>query len=176
MQVQDDVISQSAQHQQQVIEEYLQHAPPNPTTYNAGDLVLLKPGAREKYSKLQPRWLGPMAVVGMVESEYQLQDLNTHKIKLVHPERLKIYVPDAVNEAANVATWDGDETMLDKIVAHKSALTPARWKFQCRWVDYGSDQDTWEPFRHVKHTEAFARYVHDHDLTEFPKDKYPLSP
>lgn len=171
---QEDIITASEAHQQQVVEDYLRTAPPNPTTYSAGDLVLIKPGVRPKGAKLQPRWLGPMAIIGTVKDEYQCQDLNTGKIKLIHAERIKLYNPDSSVNSADAALWDEDIALIEKIVSHTVGATPGRWKFQCRWVDYGVEHDTWEPLKHVKHTEAFARYVHDHALPPFPPHKYPL--
>ncbi|KAF6753112.1 hypothetical protein DFP72DRAFT_903359 [Ephemerocybe angulata] len=48
-------------------------------------------------------------------------------------------------------------------------IIDAQWrdgsvKYLVRWLTRGPDFDTWEPFNHVKHTAAYARWVHYQEI------------
>jgi transposase InsO family protein len=175
LEAQHKLVAASAAHQQRVVEQVLARSPDHPTSYEAGDLVLVLPAARQPRAKFQPRWLGPMAVVSRDVDTYQCQDLVTGTIKHLHVSRLKRYREDDTVAAADAALWDSEITLVDFIVAHQPGATKARWKFKIRWLDYGPEHDTWEPYRSVKLTSAFAQYIRAHQLgATFKFDEHPL--
>jgi hypothetical protein len=171
---QNSIIHASVAHQQEVIQDYLKSAPPNPTGYALGDLVLIAPGKRPPRSKLQPRWLGPFEVATVAGDEYTLRDINSGKTRVVHASRIKIYNPDSSTDSHSAALWDSDQYAIDSIVDHKLGTTRGRSKFRVRWLDYGPSGDTWEPLKHVASSHAFATYIRDHPMDWFPVAKYPL--
>lgn len=171
---QRQLVEASAKHQQLVVQHALKAAPPNPTSHEVGSLVLVHPAVRPTHAKLQPRWLGPMAVVSRNSATYVCEDLNTGHHKTIHVGRLKAYVEDPTIPAPDAALWDNEVALVDSIVDHRTARTKAKWMFKVRWLDYDADADTWEPFRNVRETTAFARYVRDHQLTPFPPSAFPL--
>ena len=168
------LVDASAAHQQTVVQHALKAAPPDPTTYDVGSLVLVNPAVRPARAKLQPRWLGPMAIVSRQSDTYVCEDLNTGHHKTVHVGRLKAYVEDPTIPAPDAALWDNEVALVDSIVAHRAARTKAKWMFKVRWLDYDADGDTWEPLRNVRETTAFAHYVRDHQLAPFPPSAFPL--
>lgn len=166
------LVQASAAHQLEVAQRALARAPEHPTEYHVGDLVLVLPGDRTV--KLKPRWFGPMAVVSRTRDSYNCQDLNNGKIKTLHVSRLKTYVEDPTVDSADAALWDSEVTLVDFIIAHRMGRTPAKWMFKVRWLDYGPDHDSWEPYRSVKLTTAFARYIRDNQLAAFSFAAHPL--
>jgi hypothetical protein len=175
MATQTALVQASADHQRAVVDRTLESAPEHPTSYEVGDLVLALPAAKQPRSKLLPRWLGPMAIVDGVRDLYICQDLNTGNLRNIHVSRLKLYKDDENVSAANAALWDSEIALVDSIVAHRNGRTPSRYHFQVRWMDYGPEHDTWEPYKHVKKTAAFARYIRAQLLTHvFKEDQHPL--
>ena len=158
------------------MKEYLKNAPLHPTSFSVGDMVLIEPTKRPPKSKLQPRWIGPFVVITTTGQSYEVQDLNTGKIRQTHVTRMKLYRNDPKHQPANVATWDSELHVIENIVSHSPGQTPARWKFKVRWADFGPSGDTWEPTKNVCKTAVFARYIRDHQLAAFPPSKYPLLP
>lgn len=164
----------SKDHQQMVIDKYLDKSPPNPTTFHVNDLVLVQVPTHEKHSKIRSVWNGPMTITKVNGNAYTCQNLISLEEKQFHVERLKIYKPDPHVSDKEAALWDSKEYIIDEIIDHQPGPTKAKWKFLVRWLDYGVDDDSWEPFVNVKHTSQFAKYIRQHRLKPFPPHKFPL--
>jgi hypothetical protein len=164
----------ATRYQQHAVDKYLHKSPVSPTTLNVGDLVLVNTHTHDKHDKVRSSWVGPMMITNANGNVYECQNLTTLKCNKYNIDKLKLYNPDPTRTNSDVALWDAREYVVQEIIGHKSATTRGKWMFQVRWNDYGADEDTWEPYKHVCATMAFARYIRKYTLKPFPSSKYPL--
>lgn len=174
IQAQSEYNARATEAQQREINRYLSKSPLAPKMLKDGDAVLVKIHTHDKHDKVRSAWIGPMIITNCQGNTYECQDLLTLKCKYYHIDRLKLYNSDPHYDNAEVALWDAKEYIVDQIIGHKSGRTKAKWTFQVRWKDYGPDEDTWEPYKHVCDTAAFATYIREQNLSPFHPSKYPL--
>jgi transposase InsO family protein len=139
---------------------------PQITEFNDRDFVLVEypDGALGKRppNKLMHRLKGPYQVVNHVGSKYTIRNLVTLKTEDVFVGQLRPFIHDpnrviprdiALKE---LAMYDVEDIMSHKgdIRGRKSQLT-----FKVRWLGYGPEQDTWEPWHGVFKTPAMHRYL-----------------
>jgi hypothetical protein len=121
----------------------------------------------DKHDKIRSAYNGTYTVTGRTGNTYECQDVATLKCRSFHIDRLKLYVTDPNITDSEVALWDAKEYVVQDIVDHKVGKTKSQHKFKVRWQDYGPDQDSWEPYKHVKHTQVFTDYVNANNMTMF---------
>jgi hypothetical protein len=152
--------------QQQHIDAYLAKSPGVPTTLTEGDHVLVAYPQRPP-TKLHSRWKGPFIVTAHVrDNVYQVQSLVDFAYQEIHLDRLRLYAPDVNCDSSLVASWDSEEFQIDHISQHTG--TPRKrtaMTFLVRWLNYGEESDSWEPYAHLKHTTAFDTYAKLHNLS-----------
>mmetsp|Transcript_22086 Transcript_22086/g.57630 ORF Transcript_22086/g.57630 Transcript_22086/m.57630 type:complete len:324 (-) Transcript_22086:593-1564(-) len=157
--VQRNLVRVARESQKRHIENYVKSSPPSPTRYEVGDLVLLAYPTRAP-SKLHPKWRGPLEVIAGDRNTYTIRDVLTGADQDVHVDRLKLYRPDPVDDAATVATLDDQLFLVESISAHRgSPRSKSAMTFKVRWQGFSPEDDTWEPYAFVKSTEAFQAYT-----------------
>ena len=173
---QETLTRNAIERQREVVAARLAKAPPNPTMFEVGSYVLVKPRGVKDHVKFDVSWWGPYVVVGRDHESYDCQDLNTHKVHQFSADRLKVYRHDIQVPAKQVALWGTREYEVENIVSHKAAATAAKYKFRVRWAGFGPQDDTELPYKDVKELACFRRYIRDHDLPAnlFPRNKLPL--
>jgi transposase InsO family protein len=151
------------------------------TTYDIGDYVLRRyspnkigNGPPMKYSSW---WRGPYVITSKLQTEkkiiYTIKNLISAKEYRVDVMHIKPFYfdPKKSIHPLNIAARDTDEYVVDHIVTHDFS-DPQSKLWRVRWAGFDPDDDTWEPYDHLKDVEAFHQYCIQHELTEYlPKQQ-----
>ena len=134
-------------------------------------------------TKLHTPMRGPFRVVGMDNDHVQIQDVLDleGRVREVHVTACRPFNFDPSRiSPREVARRDNDEFFIEKIISHEDE-TPSRSKtkpkkeclfFVVRWLGYGPESDTREPWSGVKDTTQLWTYLHRQGLKKLiPKDK-----
>lgn len=125
-------------------------------------------------SKIQSKYRGPYQVVKKEDATYTIQDLLTGKTFDTHISNLRPfnYDPDQIDPVA-VANHNSHEFVIERILEHhgnrerKSSLS-----FKVRWLGYGPDSDTWEPYANLRDTEQLHEYLRAHRMVSLIPKKF----
>ena len=125
----------------------------------------------------------PFRVVGMENDHAQLQDILDleGRVREVHVSACRPFNFDPSRVTPrDVARRDNNEYFIEKIISHEDE-TPHRPKtkprkdslfFTARWLGYGPQADTREPWSGLKDTTQLWTYLHRQGLEKLiPKDK-----
>jgi hypothetical protein len=93
-------------------------------------------------------------------------DMTTAANVNFHIDRLRIFNVDVENvpeeEMLNVAAYDRDEYVVEKIVEHRGpARHRAKLEFRVRWQGFEENEDTWLPWKNVKDLAALDIYLRE---------------
>ena len=141
------------------------------TVFENGTYVLaehrLNALRRGPASKLLPFLRGPMLVKSHDElGMYTLQDIVTQRLAKYHVSKLRQYQYDERTlKPLEVAVTDvPDEFIVEKCIGMKgNPRGPKRnLKFRVRWAGYGPEDDTDEPWEHVRNNDAVLTYLLNH--------------
>ena len=168
-----------------------QHCEKNPTEgpktdFPNGSFVVVKylSGTNNRPpTKLHTPMKGPFRVVGMSDDHVHMQDILDldGKVREVHVSACRPFNFDPKRVLpTDVARQDDNEFFIEKIVSHEDE-TPVRSKtkprkeclyFTVRWLGYGPESDTREPWTVLKNTIQLWIYLHTQGLDKLiPKDK-----
>lgn len=134
-------------------------------------------------TKLHTPMRGPFRVVGMDNDHVQIQDVLDldGRVREVHVTACRPFNfdPERISPK-EVARRDNNEFFIEKIISHEDE-TPNRSKtkprkeclfFIVRWLGYGPEFDTREPWSGIKDTTQLWTYLHQKGLQKLiPKDK-----
>ncbi len=158
---QQELLALSKAHQDKVVAKYLRKSPRTPLSFEEGDHVLVSYPDRPP-SKLTPRWKGPMVIVRAVQgSQYDCQDLVSHKIVTLPISRLKPFKLDLTKDPADIAARDTQEWTVESIVDHVSGPKRRDWRFRVRWLGFEPSQDSWMTYEEAKELSALQTYLVD---------------
>lgn len=124
-------------------------------------------GQRPPVKTMTP-YRGPMRVVLFHDSTYIVQDLVTLKNEQVHVSLLKKfeYDPDLV-DPAEVARHDTQEFIVEQILQHKGSFDHKKnLVFKVRWQGYTPENDTWEPWAHLRDNVQLHEYLRQNNLAK----------
>ncbi len=134
-------------------------------------------------TKLHTPMKGPFRVVGMENDHVQIQDVLDleGRVREVHVSACRPFNFDPARVSpTEVARRDNNEFFIEKIISHEDE-TPHRSKtkprkeclfFTVRWLGYGPESDTREPWSGLKDTTQLWTYLHRQGLGKLiPKDK-----
>ena len=171
-----------------VAEEHCQNNPikdPIPDFPN-GSFVTVKYLSGENNrppTKLHTPMKGPFRVVGMADDHVEIQDILdlNGRVREVHVSACRPFNFDPSRVVPlEIARKDNDEFFIEKIISHEDG-TPSRSKtkprkeclfFTVRWLGYGPEFDTREPWSGVRDTTQLWTYLHQQGLQKLiPKDK-----
>jgi hypothetical protein len=89
---------------------------------------------------------------------YTVENLITGRSTRTHVSQLKPFIYDpSYTIPLNVAVKDTEEFVVEDIVEHKED-GQGSYLWRVRWDGYGADDDTWEPYSHLKDVEKFHNY------------------
>jgi hypothetical protein len=111
--------------------------------------------------KMQMPKAGPYIVVSVLGDKYSIQDLLTHKVMNTHASNLSEfrYDPTSGLNSTEVAARNAGEFFIDKIVDHSGNVRRrSEITFRVRWKGYTLDDNTWQPMKTVRETQAFVDY------------------
>ena len=173
---------------QAVAERHCRNNPTGKTTaeFPNGSFVVVKylTGSNNRPpTKLHTPMKGPFRVVGMENDHVQIQDVLDleGRVREVHVSACRPFNFDPKRiTPREVARRDNNEFFIEKIVSHEDE-TPYRSKtkprkeclfFTVRWLGYGPESDTREPWSGLKDTTQLWTYLHRQGLGKLiPKDK-----
>jgi hypothetical protein len=117
--------------------------------------------------KLSPVYQGPFIIVDKKRDDiFICRDLLTEKDVEFHADRLRILdaAPDMLpDELLKYAAADHNQFFVDSIVDHRGDTSrKTKTEFKVRWKGFGPEQDTWEPYAHVRDTIALEQYIQAH--------------
>ena len=126
--------------------------------------------------KLMTPYRGPLRVVSVEGNTYTLQNLVSMKHEKVHVSLLKKFEYDArFDDPVEVARHDASEFLIEKIISHSGDFKDRvnnPLLFRVRWAGYGPEDDTYEPWKHVKDTEQLHNYLREKKLAKHIPSKY----
>jgi hypothetical protein len=128
--------------------------------YQVGDWVLWSPEAAFKSTKLAARFLGPYEVTHTHKSDITIEHVVTHEKKVVHMERLKIFVGTR-KEGYDAAARDHDQHVVDVVLAYKGdPALRSGMKFLVKFID---GDERWLPYgRDIISNEQWLAFCHSH--------------
>lgn len=170
--VQDRLIAKAIQTQSQADEYYLAKSPSQPTEFTVGTLVLATYVDGKRPHKLMSKYEGPMKITEKNGKNYVCQHLATGKRARYDVTRLHEYIPDENNEILEVASFDNQEEIVEKVTDHrripgKRKTNKSSYEFEILWNDKTKE---WLNYRDVKNTEPFGEYIQSVGLTMFAED------
>jgi hypothetical protein len=135
--------------------------------YHVGDYVLrLHPSSKLGEGaphKLGSFWQGPYRITHILQSDSMgtictIENLVTGRLTKTHIAQLKPFKYDPTYVTPlNVAVKDTEEYVVAEILQHqKQSDGTLRWLV--RWDGYSSEDDTWEPYSHLKDVDKFHEY------------------
>ena len=173
---------------QAVAERHCQEHPKGdtPIEFPNGSFVVVKylTGANNRPpTKLHTPMKGPFRVVGMENDHVQIQDIVDleGRVREVHVSACRPFNFDPTRVTPReVARRDNNEFFIEKIISHEDE-TPHSSKtkpkkeclyFTVRWLGYGPEYDTQEPWSGLRDTTQLWTYLHQKGLQKLiPKDK-----
>ena len=93
-----------------------------------------------------------------------LTDLQSSKVSRVHVKRLRAFVFDETRvDPATVVAADRSEFLVDFVLDHLPKAYPWRHRreleFKIRWVGYGLEHDSWEPWSELRANDRVHAYM-----------------
>lgn len=125
-------------------------------------------------SKVHSKHRGPFQVVERKEDSYTIQDLVNGKTYTTHISNLRPYKYDAdTHNPVEVAQHNSQEFVIEAILEHQgSRERRGTMSFKVRWFGYGPEDDTWEPYAHLRDTEQLHTYLRANRMTSLIPKKF----
>ena len=145
--------------------------PPQRTTFEEGTYVLAEHRhnsmRRGPKSKLLPFLRGPLLVKASKDKGiYVLQDIVSQKLCDYHVSKLRPfrYDPNTLNPLDVAVTDLPDEFVVEACLGIRGNLRGPKslLEFNVRWLGYGPDDDTWEPWKAVRDNEVILSWLASH--------------
>jgi hypothetical protein len=152
---------------------YMSEAKPFTDVFPVNSYVLLRPPDNSRH-KLQMLKAGPYIVVSTLGDRYSIQDLLTHKVVDTHASNLSEfrYDPSSGLNPIEVTARNAGEFFVEEIVDHTDNVRKrSEMMFRVRWKGYTPDDDTWQPLKTVRETQAFLDYCKDKKLSSLLSKK-----
>jgi hypothetical protein len=118
---------------------------------------------------------GPYIVVSVLGDKYSIQDFLTHKVVGTHASNLSEfrYDPTSGLSPTEVAARNAGEFFIDKIVDHSGNVRRrSDMTFRVCWKGFTPDDDTWQPIKTVRETQAFVDYCREKKLSSLISKKF----
>jgi hypothetical protein len=161
MTAQQSILLKAAQKTQSTLDSHhiAQHAP-NYTDYpiNSYILYIVPIGPSDK---LELKHRGPYQVVNKLDSIYTIQDLVDGKFITTHINNLREFHYDlGRTNPIDIAVQNRGEFSIDSILEHRGdRQRRSTMKFKVRWLVYGPEHDSWEPYKNLANTEQLILYL-----------------
>ncbi len=122
-----------------------------------------------------PTKAGPYIVVSVLGDKYSIQDLLTRKVVDTHVSNLSDFRYDSSSglNPTEVAARNAGEFFVDKIVDHTGNVRRrSDMTFRVHWKGYTPDNDTWQPIKTVRETQAFVDYCREMKLSSLVSKRF----
>jgi hypothetical protein len=170
-------IEVAERHQRAHTQQHLADRPTDPDYFPPGSYVLLEyaPSEQVPHKLATPR-RGPYRVISNIGNSYDVMDLTTFKQRTVHLKHLRpfYYDPSKVNPR-EVANSDRQLFDIYKIHKHKGDFSKglSKVKFRVEWEGSPDPSTyTWEPWTHLRSTEAVHDYLRAKGLSRYIPKAY----
>jgi hypothetical protein len=153
---------------------HMKEAIPFSHVFPVNSYVLYRPPDNSRHKMQMPK-AGPYIVVSVLGDKYSIQDLLTHKVMDTHASNLSEfrYDPTSGLNPTEVAARNAGEFFIDKIVDHSGNVRRrSEMTFRVRWKGYTPDDDTWQPMKTVRETQAFVDYCTEKKLSSLISKKF----
>jgi hypothetical protein len=133
---------------------------PELTDYPVNSYVLWENPAGGR-NKLQTKLQGPFQVVRRVDDDITILDLLTNKEIVTHISNVREFNfdPDRT-DPKEVALHSSEEFVIESIMEHSGDKTRRNtMQFKVRWLGYGPEHDSWEPYKNLRDTEQLHAYL-----------------
>jgi hypothetical protein len=174
--IHSDILRRAEELQEETDIKRLESRAGVPTTYAIDSYVVVEypktmgEGRGRPLNKLQTIKKGPMKVVGVEKDAYELLNLVTRTVDIVHVSRIYpfLYDPEVI-DPENVAIRDQGEFIVEDIVdALMDRLLPkTQWSFKVRWAGYDESFDEWLDWNQLRDVEALHKYLRRNNLAKF---------
>ena len=142
------------------------------TEFADGTFVVAKPhdnplSGRRPTTKFDPKWAGPYQVVSHRDNTYRLRDLVVSDTYIErHIRDLKPFRFDPrYTDPIDVVARERQELFVDEIISHQGDPEDKRnMSFRVRWLGFGPDRDTYEPWSALDSNTLLHKYLIDHGL------------
>jgi transposase InsO family protein len=142
------------------------------TEFSDGSLVVVKPHdnpltGRRPTTKFDPKWAGPYRIVSHDGNTYRLKDLIMEDTFIDrHIRDLKPFRFDPrYTKPIDVVARERQEMFVEEIVAHTGDPTKKKeMTFRVRWLGFGQDRDTYEPWTALESNTLLHRYLLNNDM------------
>lgn len=119
---------------------------------------------------------GPFQVVGdNGDASYSFLNPATEKTKpAVHAQRLRLFRYDQVHtDPIEVALKDQQLYLVERVLAHlgKSSGRGKDISFHIKWLGYGPEGNTWEPWANLRKNLVVHQYLRDHNMAFLIPDR-----
>jgi hypothetical protein len=152
----------------------MREAIPFSHVFPVNSYVLYRPPDNSRHKMQMPK-AGPYIVVSVLGDKYSIQDLLTHKVMDTHASNLSEfrYDPTSGLNPTEVAARNAGEFFIDKIVDHSGNVhRRSEMSFRVRWRGYNPDDDTGQPIKMVRETQAFVDYCTEKKLSSLISKKF----
>jgi hypothetical protein len=125
-------------------------------------------------SKIHLRYQGPYQVVERIQDAYKIQDLVSGKVFETHISNLRPFNRDPARvQPVEVAQRNSQEFVIEQILEHLGNVSRrSSLQFKVRWLGYGPEDDTWEPFESLRDTEQLHAYLKANKLKSLIPKKF----
>jgi hypothetical protein len=152
----------------------MREAVPFSHVFPVNSYVLYRPPDNSRL-KIQMPEVSPYIVVSVLGDKYSIQDLLTHKVVDTHASNLSEFRYDFTSglNPTEVAARNAGEFFIDKIVDHTGNVRRrSEMTFRVCWKGYTPDDDTWQPMKTARETQAFADYCREKKLSSLVSKKF----
>jgi hypothetical protein len=125
-------------------------------------------------NKMQTKLQGPYQVVRRIDDDVVIQDLLNHKEITTHISNLREFQFDAERtDPKEVAMHSSQEYVIESILEHEGDRNRrSTLSFKVRWLGYGPEHDSWEPYQYLRDTEQLHDYLRANRMTSLIPSKY----
>jgi hypothetical protein len=136
--------------------------------------VLYTPPLGKRRPKINMTHDGPFQVLNRIGDIYTIQHLVNGKPFDTHISNLRPFFYDPTNvDPKDIAIANEGEFYIDRIISHRGDTNRrSRMEFKVRWLGYTEDDDTWEPYSHLRDTEQLLTYLRANRLVKLINKKH----
>ena len=122
--------------------------------------------------RLTPHYRGPYRVIKTTPRNIQIQNLVTEELhEVISPSLKKFNFDPTIINPENVARHAQQEFLPESILQIDGNRNPRNRRYYrtnlivlVHWAGYSSQYDSWEPYKELKHTDAFKTFCNDNHL------------